>query len=1296
MTENQGRSYQDPMYDEIEAKLEKEYGLPAGGMRAIRTRGERSNADQVSPVGARTVYQIMPRTRELFRKTYSVDAYQSPEAAARVAAPHLRDSMRRNGGSWEAAVGEYHGGTDRRNWGRVNNAYRQRVLGGAVSSPAASGSGYTPREIPRPKLPTVSEMLGSNLGTLFGDISEELREIKRSPPPKVPSVSELVRAGLIDGIQIDPVDMAPVQRELEMHDNAAAAEAEKAAVTPWQQFEAGMQQTLLGEIIDALDDQSYEDDPAFNRHYLKNWKQIEEFAQDDREVAMLRGAGSFDELASIERDILEQREQNRIIGTAASPTALLIGTGLLDPVGWLAGAGVGKGFQLAGVGSRALAVAGRPVASMVSAAGEGALGNLAVTAGLDATGEYVPPSEYLVSALTGLGIGTALGTATNTLGRSGIIAEQVGRARAARQAHIDGITQQVRSQMPDAAPEAVEEAVTARIRQDYLDVLEYSLADIPEHQRLGLSEEVLTQTEEFKQMLDESGGDIQGVADATERMMVEQTIARAQSVAEANPVDTKALKTILSKGGLEATSTRLLLSDSPVARAVGVTLLENPQGAAGRQRTAAITAFMRERVYNEQFHGFDTLATQYRRKSGVGFVRDFWDGSSRNEFNRRVFREIEKRNGSKAGTRFDDNPFVVEAADIFETGMEKMRIEQQRAGTIGNARLGDDSIGYVPHRLDPRKVLALSPKQMGRVRGVLSRQFQEIEGFDAKFSDTLAARYLERGVDAANGMYQVPFNLHSPEAGQIVRDALEAMKMDPAEIDKIMGKFSRGGAGHTKRRLRLDLSEEIGDGKQLMDIFVTDIPSLYRSYARRVAGEVSLAQYGVMGKKGLDVLKKAMIASGSKPTEVAAFDQIAAEFLNTPFGEARWNWMDNLRLATSASRLGGMAFTQFAEFGNAIPALGVQASFRAIKDLPRMAREVREIATGKTAPNELLRSLDQMGGGVGMDDHWMTRMFDVRDNEVELYNGSEMGMLTRAVRAGAHGNMILSGHRMILAAQTRLMAEEIVRKAVRYAKSGADDIALDDMGIDPALRDKLRRDMDEIATFDSKGRLTGLDLFKGKALKPSDVNELVQAVERGAGQIIQRTFTGETGKWAHNGFLKLLFQFRTFSIISVEKQWGRNARNYGAMKSFMYLMAAMSFAAPIHMARTGLKAASMDESKRDEYLDDNLSPLAVTRATLNYASMAGLSGDIMDLGIGTFSNYGGDWGEALGESYGPRGKRSDLLAGGAVAPSAGLAQDLFSGVFSGDSHKIIRSLPGSNLPYVSPFVTALREIGDEE
>lgn len=129
------QSYKDPTYDVLDAKVSQELGLPSGLLAGIRTRGERSNADQVSSAGARTVYQITPTTRDLFLKKYGVDAYRSPADAAKVAGLHLQESLQRNRGDSTAAVREYIGGTNPANYGPVTAAYVQRVQGGARPVP---------------------------------------------------------------------------------------------------------------------------------------------------------------------------------------------------------------------------------------------------------------------------------------------------------------------------------------------------------------------------------------------------------------------------------------------------------------------------------------------------------------------------------------------------------------------------------------------------------------------------------------------------------------------------------------------------------------------------------------------------------------------------------------------------------------------------------------------------------------------------------------------------------------------------------------------------------------------------------------------------------------------------------------------------------------------------------------------------------------------------------------------------------------------------------------------------------
>lgn len=135
-------SFRDPTYDRIDRAVEDRLGLPEGLLSSIRTKGERSNADQVSSAGARTVYQITAPTRAAIRQQYGIDPYSSAENAATGAGLLLRDSLARNNGDRSAAVGEYIGGTDRRNWGPQTRAYINRVTGGGGQASTGGGTAF--------------------------------------------------------------------------------------------------------------------------------------------------------------------------------------------------------------------------------------------------------------------------------------------------------------------------------------------------------------------------------------------------------------------------------------------------------------------------------------------------------------------------------------------------------------------------------------------------------------------------------------------------------------------------------------------------------------------------------------------------------------------------------------------------------------------------------------------------------------------------------------------------------------------------------------------------------------------------------------------------------------------------------------------------------------------------------------------------------------------------------------------------------------------------------------------------
>lgn len=123
-------SYKDPFWSDLAATTEQKLGLPSGLLVSVLTRGERSNADQVSEAGARTPFQIIPETRKAVLDKYGIDAYLNPQTAAEAAGLLLKESLDRNQGNVMLAAAEYHGGTDPKNWGPRTKAYMQRVSQG--------------------------------------------------------------------------------------------------------------------------------------------------------------------------------------------------------------------------------------------------------------------------------------------------------------------------------------------------------------------------------------------------------------------------------------------------------------------------------------------------------------------------------------------------------------------------------------------------------------------------------------------------------------------------------------------------------------------------------------------------------------------------------------------------------------------------------------------------------------------------------------------------------------------------------------------------------------------------------------------------------------------------------------------------------------------------------------------------------------------------------------------------------------------------------------------------------------
>lgn len=760
-----------------------------------------------------------------------------------------------------------------------------------------------------------------------------------------------------------------------------------------------------------------------------------------------------------------------------------------------------------------------------------------------------------------------------------------------------------------------------------------------------------------------------GISDPVERALAAEMYARAERILETHPIDEERLRPLLSAVGWEATSTRMLLSKNPLMRATAVMLMENPEGAAGRQVTASLLATVRQRVYRSAVEPeYDSLLNLYGASKGMGKLRTFLSSKLKKEFDREIAREMHSRWMNQGPTT--DNQAVLRMADIFDKGYTMMGAEFQHVGAVGSARIPVGKSGFFPRVLRGDRVAALSGEERRIVTQLLSDEFQITAGMDRDFADQLAVKYLERGVDKATKGWMVTLDLRSPDTADVVRDAMTALGYGAEEMERVLGRFSRGGASFTKSRIDMDLNatHELSDGRtfRLGDLFEEDMLSLYKNYARRVSGEVALTQFGVMGSPGVKELRNAIAkASGEWKgdaktfnAELESFDQFFSEMLGTPFGVRLGKIADNTRAIVSSAYLGGMGWTQLAESANGLHALGAAGVMRSIAGMPRLLGEVRKIARGEKVDNPILNSIEVFNGEIGSDQYRLVGLRDAGDRP-EVYGSDELGVFSLAARGASHAVRVLSMQRAIEAVQVRGMTEQIVRKAMRYIREGGEDAALADMGLTPQLREAMVRNMDRIAKWQGR-ELVELDLTQMDDMLAA--RAFAALAERGASQIIQRTYPGEVGKWAHNDHLLLLTQFRTYPMVATQKQWRRVAFSQGTAKAVGYIIGSASIVAPIYLARTALQGVGKD----DEWWERKLSPLELGRAMTRYTAGLGLTSDVIDavapvLGMDSYAG------------------RTDMAG---TVPAISYLNQVGRAAAEKDPALLYRSLPGNNIPGV--------------
>lgn len=1016
---------------------------------------------------------------------------------------------------------------------------------------------------------------------------------------------------------------------------------------------------------------------------------------------------------------LEERKENmKTLGAHGEGVATIVGlsAGFLDPAGWAVGMGVGKVGQLARIGTELSA------AQRVSlAAAEGATGNVLLTATMQAAGDYITPGDYFYAAGFGAAFGTVMGAMqrgrpapmdesdvnlNNADTAQGAFNQDAANAHAEESLRFSaGVLDEAQTRAGDgatpeqiaaAAQEVYQERVNAFYRSGHapLGDRDRLMPDVDETRMYGaeggenLAEGGLTPTLNTA-FADVARRDAIGaqygitpetVPDSAQRMVMQEMLLR--STDNAPTFDERKLQTLIGNWVAPIADSKMVAnfsmpqhilarSEHPVLRWWAANITESPTQNAGSRQTAAVEHAIREREYNSYIGRYNESYTAWRNQNGGSAVRDAFSKQGHyDRFNRLVY---EARENRALGLRGEEHPHVRAAADAMDEAFARMNRDQVTSKTLGSQGLPDSSVGYLPRRINAA-YLEANPTHRLAIVNMLDGQLRAAWGDSPearRLARQVAAEYVNRARIEAAGGVSVPGHLADPHASSTLRDALAQHALSPQDVERYLARISRGGAAHTKGRLDLDLTQEVTlpDGTifRLGDAFIQDNVGLLRDYARRVNGEVTLTRRGIQGKVGLDQLRNLLVLSNRQGDskkwahELGAFDQTAAEIMGRPYGTAS-ALADNLRVLTGASRLGQAVLPQLAETAQIAASLGTEAALRFAKDIPRLVREVR---AGR--PSGLLSSLELPGGAIG-DNHRYVMPWQNFD-DVQLAGREAGGALSRILRSGAQAQFTLTGHRYLVAAQIRGVSEQILHKVFRFTRSGENDAALRSMGFTPELQAAIRRDMRNIAEFDDSGALTALDVRQTS--DPQAMYALKQLVERGASQIIQHNFIGERQAYLHDSMYKILAQFRSYSLTAMSKQWTRTRVDQGTARAVGTLMGQMSFALPIHLARVMAVSSLMSESRAAEYREKNLAPEMLARSTLNYATLSGSLGDILDGGMGMLGY------EGTGVRTGNQSALGNIPALGYVDATARALKDK-------DVSGLIRAMPGGNSIFLLP------------
>lgn len=717
---------------------------------------------------------------------------------------------------------------------------------------------------------------------------------------------------------------------------------------------------------------------------------------------------------------------------------------------------------------------------------------------------------------------------------------------------------------------------------------------------------------------------------------------------------------------LQSTFATLASSENPTVKGLALRLLENPQGNSYAEKTASILShyygrIMRTAGKNRYNDGFD----EYLKEIGVGKVKGYLNKEHQKDFNRQVYNAIlDPSNATDAVKKAADG-----ARDQLQVAL-KLRKEAGEAGFENVTEAAD----YIPLIFDGANMTrAINKVGYGRVRKAIATGY---ETGKIKLKPNTAKKVAEmqmiRTMDATLSS-RVTFEkvVSATERQRFIDELTEAgVPTDVIEdfvADKAIREMMDSSSSRSKFALGINVRAEF-DGVSVKDIVNTNVPELVENYIKEAAGGAAMARKGFKTKqealnaidaserygRNMDVdgkfLKEANVRDEADQLRQSV-DLIYGHTIDENPNASHVIAARRAREYTSLVRLGMLGFAQAPEMARAISHLSLST---VLESVPSFAVFTKRARLGKNAAGALeepeLREMEELLGYVG-EDEWLTG-WSVRHDEFGENPdvASKVGEYAdRAMAAGSRMNTSLSGFKAVQGTLDKITTRGVSKRIKEQLEGGRSmpTAALEEAGFDQKFMDDLKEFYDANPKFDD---------FNGRKVRVLNIEKMDAAmreqlgvgITRMSGRIIQKNFVGETSTWMNTWIGKSFTQFKTFSVVSAEKQLIHDVRG-DKIKAAQTLALSTMAAGLTYSVQSKLKSLGRDDD--EQYLADKLSSENMAWGIwgkLPQTASLSLVGDVL-------ASFGA-LPESATSSYGTGGFQQYNSVGD-VIPSVGALQD---------------------------------------